>query len=637
MARSDFGKPADAWQSKVLEHPSNNTYRNVPRIGSSFLRREALWASTPTKYAMTSNAGKFLELFQLTALIIVLLLALVAPLKTPAFYLVIQNVCRRIARKPWLACLVVGLTSVLVNALFSAIRWPVPSIHDEFSYLLGADTFAHGRLTNPPHPMWHFFESFHVIQQPTYASKYPPALSLLLAAAQVVTGTPVVGLWVGMGLASAATCWMLQGWISRRWAFAGGMLVALHSGMAIWWGQFFWGGSVPMLGGALLFGAWRRMLQKPRFSHGCTMAMGLIILANSRPCEGLIASLPIAAHLVWWLIRTTRSNQWLFVSRVMPSLVGLLALAGAWMAYYNQQVTGDPLTLPYQVHERQYAIAPIFLFQDPSKPEPVYRHNVLRGAQQGWLYSTYKPQRMSLGFARVIRTKLLLERQFYPEVLFTPTLLLLPWILRRRGMPMAIAICMLLLGVQLVETFMSPAYISPVASLFFLYFVQGLRQMYQCSWHGKPSGSFIVRSLFSVYAISLCVAGTLLFRGESRGSSANSSTEDMNGSNPRSTTNDSQRKLTVDWHRQRAAIETELNQTDGLHLVLVRYRGDHNTHHEWVYNGADIDGAKVVWARETPAEELPQLLEYFSDRKIWLVEADLMPATAVPYQAAVRK
>ena len=129
------------------------------------------------------------------------------------------------------------LASLAISAGISWLRWPIPYIHDEFSYLLAADTFCEGRLTNPAHPHWEHFESIHIIQQPTYASKYPPGQGLVMALGQYLTGEPLAGVWISTALAVVAFYWMLLGWLPSRWAFVGAILLLAHPSIQLVWGR----------------------------------------------------------------------------------------------------------------------------------------------------------------------------------------------------------------------------------------------------------------------------------------------------------------------------------------------------------------------------------------------------------------
>src|SRR4029077_402265 len=289
-----------------------------------------------------------------------------------------EDLLRRLARHRSLALGFVAVTSLLLSAgLAFLVRMPQPFAQDEFSYLLAGDTFSHGRLTNPPHPLWEHFETFHVLQQPTYASKYPPGQGLALAVGETISGHPIVGVWLTTALACAAVCWMLYGWLPAHWALAGGLLTVFHP-VVVEWSQCFWGGSIAMGGGALLLGAVPRILRRVRTRHAVLLGLGMTVLAITRPYEGMVLTLFSLGALVWWMPGNVRG---LWSPSALKHLVlplGLiLGVTLAALGYQHFRDTGHPFMFPYQLHEATYGVTPLFIWQRP-KPIPYYRHEVLR-------------------------------------------------------------------------------------------------------------------------------------------------------------------------------------------------------------------------------------------------------------------
>jgi hypothetical protein len=76
----------------------------------------------------------------------------------------------------------------------------------------------------------------------------------------------------------------------------------------------------------------------------------------------------------------------------------------------------------------------------------------------------------------------------------------------------------------------------------------------------------------------------------------------------------------------RATAQRFLEQQPGKQLAIVRYGPGHDVLYEWVWNLAEIDQQKVVWARELKPGWIVQLLRYYPERKVWLIEPDAIPS-----------
>lgn len=539
------------------------------------------------------------------------------PLPRRGWFRRLESALGRMARRKGLSILLVGMAPLVVRAiLLPLFRCPEPRIHDEFSYLLAADTFARGRLANPQHPMWVHFESMHILVRPAYASIFPIAQGLAMAAGQVVIGHPWAGVWLSTGLMGAALCWMLQGWVPPGWALLGSLLAVLRYGTFSYWMNSYFGGAVAAAGGALVLGALPRIVRRQRWRDAVWMGLGLAILANSRPFEGLVFSMPITAALLMWMVGKNRPPGRVALRSVVLPIVLVLAAAGAGMGYYFARVTGSPLVMPYVLYRRAGTMAPHFIWQSP-RPKPVYYHRVLRDFHAGWemgAYITARSTNLLLGALEKARS----YWRFYLGPLLTIPFVAIPWLWKNRRARFLLLAGAIFFPLALApQVWQAPHYAAPATGLVFTIVILGMRQMRTWRWRGRRVGLFLVRGLVLACALAFVLkvsGGKLEVARNNRASWS----------------------WVAPGNIARAAILKQLRDSEGRHLVFVRYNPGHDTGDEWVYNEADIDGAKIVWAREMDPTSNQRLLRYFDGRRVWLVKPDASPSGPFPYDESVQ-
>ena len=543
--------------------------------------------------------------FALVALILVL--AWKAPLLGDRWLGAIERFGARLAARKRLAVVIVGLLVIGVRvALLWTLPAPVPAVHDEFSYLLAADTFVHGRLTNPPHPMWIYLDTFHVLQHPTYASMYPPAQGAVLAIGQLL-GNPWFGVLLSMGLLFATLLWMLQGWLPPQWALLGAALAFFQFGVFSYWMNSYWGGAVAAIGGALVTGALPRILRRQGLGDALLLGLGAAILANARPFEGALVCLPVGIVLISWLCGR-RSPSWRATfPRIVIPIGGILIATAAFALYYNWRVTGNPFLFPHVLDDRLHAVVPNFV---GGRIRPMrYLNHQFEVFYNHW--SVNKSLYKWADFKAFSLKKLATFQEFFLQWPLPISLAALPWVLLDRRTRFLVAQFALYSVGALMVAWFQPHYAAPAMATFVALVIQMLHHLRQWKFRGRPVGVGLTRALFLLTALSFPVCMMHVMK--------NPYTDTCLGAGP-----------TGNWSR--AAITARLGALPGKYLVIVRYsQQQHNANEEWVYNGANVDESKIVWARYIPEISMQPLLDYFHDRSVWVVDADDSPPRLTPY------
>lgn len=469
---------------------------------------------------------------------------------------------------------------------------PVPKVHDEFSYLLGADLLASGHAARPAHPLWEFFDTIHVIARPGYASKYPPGQALFLAAGQSLVGNPYAGVVISSALATATVFWMLLAVVPPGIALIGGAHIALVFSALHYWMQSYWGGSVALSGAALVVGAALRLLRWSEGRAGWMLGLGMALLLVSRPYEGGVLVLMVCATLAWRLW-SARQLLLAFLRAGGALLPALLALS-----WYNYQVTGLPYLLPYSLYDRTYACVP------PLWPLPEYNrktHTNAALAQQHAVmeYRDYTAARYGnkLSFFARRSVEIAKSAALWCGVLLV--FLLSPrarsdYLVRLLGL-----LAMSALAALYLEVFFFQHYMAPLLAVLIALAYRGLWVM-RCH----------TRFFTLVFTAALLWSAGLAIRKLQQESGVVA-----------------QSRMAREFPFNRKRLETQLSDRGGGHVVLVRYAPSHSPRYEWVYNAADIDRASVIWAHDRGIDNM-RLFNRYPDRTVWIIEPDSPEPTA---------
>lgn len=502
--------------------------------------------------------------------------------------------------KPLIQYLLLFVAPIALRlALLPTHPVPPPSGVDDFSYLLLSDTLAHLRLANPSHAYNRFFETDYVLQEPTYSSLYPLGQGLALALGQVLVRQAWAGVLLSEGLFCALSYWMLCGWVERRWALVGSIIVICQFGPLSAWMNTYFGGAVAASAGCIVFGALPRLRAEPtsgRYKAALGLGLGLAFLA--RPFESTLLAVSAVTYLLFWMPKKGRTN--LILSVVMAG-----APAGILFLMHNHAVTGRWLTMPYMLNRYQYGVPATFTFQQnpvPHRPLTIEQQVIYETQVRAHGEGTDTPRRYVSRFIGRLPT----YRFFYDPVLFLGVMAFIPALHHKKWQWVMLTVGIFIVGTTFYPYF-QPHYIAPLTSLLVLIILIGLRTLDDWgTWIGRGVAIAYVAQFLFLYGIHLYGNQQWMIR------TANA-VRYVNWGDP----------------QDRIAINHQLLETPGNHLVFIQPAPPRYRFISWMQNAADIDRSRIVWARDLGSVENDLLRKYYPDRRVWILKTEVFPPKLV--------
>jgi hypothetical protein len=481
---------------------------------------------------------------------------------------------------------------------------PTPDIYDEFGHLFVADTLWHLRLANPAQAMHRFFETFFILQEPTYSSIYPIGQGVMLAIGRAVSGYPWTGVLLSTAAFAALCYWMLRGWTTPAWALAGSVLAVIEFGPLNQWMNSYWGAALAAAAGCMVFGALPRLAERVRTRDAIILGAGLTIHLLTRPYESIFLLISVALFFIPVVKKVARAAPIVMLAAIPAIGITLLQ---------NKSVTGLWTTLPYQLSQYQYGVPASLTFQ----PNPV-PHRGLTPQQQLEYQSQLAFRESDRETIKSYLLRLEYRVRFYRFFFLAPLFLAIPAfclavVREPRYAWVLLTLLLFALGINFFPSFQLH-YLGAVTCLFVLISVAGLREIGRWS----PEGARLLLFLCAIHFIFWY--GMHLFDQEdfARAMIRYETWDSINHRDP----------------ERRIFVNQQLAQIPGQVLVFVRYSPRHIFQDEWVYNEADIDSARIVWARDLGPEENDKLRVLYPGREVLLLEPDARPLRLSHYEAS---